>query len=240
MIGKSKTPRCFKNVKLLQYLYRNQQKAWMNGEHFKKWVENLDRTFRGEFLVLMLLVDNCPAHPHIENFSNINLIFLPPNTASVLQPMNQGVIHCLKAHYRKRIMTLCIKALDKNKPLPNISVIQAIKDLVSSWNSVAKETIINCFKKAGINDSRKQPAITDTHDTFKPLTEDLSHLRQIDQNTVQKELSAESFIDLDNNVVTIITISSDEDNDAEILDPEEDNKINEDIDDVDVDVEGPT
>ena len=160
----------------------------MNGEYFKKWVENLDRTFRGELLVLMLLVDNCPAHSHIENFSNINLIFLPPNTASVLQPMNQEVIHSLKARYRRRIMRLCIKALDKNKSLPNISVIQAIKDLVSSWNSVAKETIINCFKKAGINKTRRQPAVTDTDDTFKPSTEDLSHLRQIDQNTVQKEL----------------------------------------------------
>ena len=102
----------------------------MNGEYFKKWVENLDRTFRGELLVLMLLVDNCRAHPHIENFSNINLIFLPPNTVFVLQPMNQGVIHSLKARYRRRIMRLYIKALDRNKSLPNISVIQAIKDFL--------------------------------------------------------------------------------------------------------------
>ena len=65
-------------------------------------------------------------------------------------------------------------------------------------------------------------------------------MRQIDQNTVQKKLSVESFIDLDNNVATTVLISSDEDNDAGILDPEEDNKINEDIDDVDVDEEGPS
>ena len=120
-----------------------------------------------------------------------------------------------------------IKVLDKNKHLPNISIIQAIKYLVSSWNSVSKETIINCFNKAGISDSRKQLAITDADCPFKALTEDLSNLREIDQNVVQEELSAKSFTDLDNNVVTTVPISNDQEIVAEILDPEEDNEINE-------------
>ena len=89
---------------------------------------------------------------------------------------------------------------------------------------MSKETIINCFKKAGISDSSKQLAVTDVDDHFKALTEDLSHLQEIYQNAAQQELSAESFIDLDNNVTTV-PISSDEDIVAEILDPEEDNEI---------------
>ena len=39
-----------------------------------------------------------------------------------------------------------------------------MKELVSSWNSVPKETIINCFKKAGISDSNKPVAATDVDD----------------------------------------------------------------------------
>ena len=93
------------------------------------------------------------------------------------------------------------------------------------------------FKKAGISNSSKL-SVTDTDDPFKALTEDLSHLREIDQNAVQEKLPAKSFIGLDNNIVTTVPISSDEDFVADILNPVEDNKINEDINNVDVDVEG--
>ena len=75
-----------------------------------------------------------------------------------------------------------------------------------------------------------QLAVTDADDPFKALTEDLSNLR--DQNAVQEELSAESFTDLDNNVVTAVLIFSDEDIVAEILDPDEDYEIDKDIDEV--------
>ena len=77
-------------------------------------------------------------------------------------------------------MRLFIKDLDKNKPLSNISTIQAMKDLVSSWNSVSKETIISCFKKAGIGNLSKQFAVTDAADPFKALTENLSHFLEKD------------------------------------------------------------
>ena len=105
-----------------------------------------------------------------------------------------------------------------------------MRDLFSSWNSLSKETIINCFKKAGISELSKQLAVTDADEYFKALTEDLSNLQEIDQNEVQEEL---------NNYATTVPISSDEDILAEILDPEKDNEIVEDIDDVDVHVEGP-
>ena len=75
-----------------------------------------------------------------------------------------------------------------------------------------------------------QLAVTDADDPFKALTEDLSNLR--DQNAVQEELSAESFTDLDNNVVTAVLIFSDEDIVVEILDPDEDYEIDKDIDEV--------
>lgn len=60
---------------------------------------------------------------------------------------------------------------------------------------------------------------------------------EIEQNSVQEVLSAESFINLDNNVVTIASISSGEDIVDEISDPEEDDEIDEDTDDIDAVVE---
>ena len=65
------------------------------------------------------------------------------------------------------------------------------------------------FKKGAISDLSKQFAVTDAGDPFKALTEDISHLREIDQNALSEEFPAESFIDLDNNVATTVPISND-------------------------------
>ena len=71
-------------------------------------------------------------HPMIGNLSNVRLIFLPPNTMSVSQPMDQGVIKCLKAHYRRLLVRLMIQRLDGGQDLPKISIFFALQLLVAS------------------------------------------------------------------------------------------------------------
>ena len=65
--------------------------------------------------------------------------------------MDQRVIRSMKAHYRRRIVRLCIKSLNEDKPLPKITILQAMKNLVSSWNAVSEETIVSCFKEPNIS-----------------------------------------------------------------------------------------
>ena len=166
VIGKSKKPQYFKNAKQLPCQYRTQKKSWMTGILFEEWVRKLDSSFRAQSRKVPLLIDNCPAHPEIKNLTHINLIFLPPNTTSVLQPTDQGVIRSFKTHYRKKVVRLCIKAVESNKPLPKISIIQAMKHLVSSWNAASKGTIANCFKKSNISQSNQQAAANDDDDPF--------------------------------------------------------------------------
>ena len=100
VIGKSKFPRCFKNIKHLPCHYRSQNKSWMDSTLFEEWVREKDRRFTAEGKKIALVVDNCPAHPSIDNLVSVALIFLPPNTTSKLQPMDQGVIRSLKAYYK--------------------------------------------------------------------------------------------------------------------------------------------
>ena len=61
------------------------QKRWMDGMLFEEWVRELDRKFLSEGRNVALVIDNCPAHPHIENLKAIKLFFLPPNTTSISQ-----------------------------------------------------------------------------------------------------------------------------------------------------------
>ena len=42
VVGKSKTPRCFENIKQLPSRYRSQKKTWMNGDFFGEWLRKLD------------------------------------------------------------------------------------------------------------------------------------------------------------------------------------------------------
>ena len=39
-----------------------------------------------------------------------------------------------------------------------------MKHLVSPWNSASKETIVNCFKKPNISQSKQQAAVKDDDD----------------------------------------------------------------------------
>ena len=192
VVGKSKTRRCFKNIKQIPYRHRSQKKNWMTEDLFGERIRKLDSSFRAHNRNIVLLIDSCPAHPDIKNLTSIDLIFLPPNMPSALQPMDQGVIQSLKAHYRRIIFRLCIKFLDESKPLPTITILQAMKNLMLPWKAVSEETIVNCFKKVNISHASKQTALTNADDPFKSLEEELEKLRKLDENTVQDTLSAES------------------------------------------------
>ena len=71
---------------------------------FDKWVKELDTEFKKENCKIVLIVDNCPAHPIVDGLKTIKLVFLPQNTTSKTQPMDQGVIRFLKVKYRRKIL----------------------------------------------------------------------------------------------------------------------------------------
>jgi hypothetical protein len=52
-------------------------------------------------------LDNAPGHPQGigDLFPEIKVVFLPPNTTSLLQPMDHTVIAKFKRHYARRKMT---------------------------------------------------------------------------------------------------------------------------------------
>ena len=80
------------------------KKSWMSSSLFDEWVKELDRKFEKENRKIVLIVDNCPAHPVVDGLKAIELVFLPPNTISKTQPIDQGVIRSVKAKYNRKIM----------------------------------------------------------------------------------------------------------------------------------------
>jgi hypothetical protein len=41
---------------------------------------------------ILLVLDNCAAHPHLDSLKNVQLEFLSFNTTSLVQPMNMGIV----------------------------------------------------------------------------------------------------------------------------------------------------
>ena len=72
----------------------------MDGKLFGEWLRELDRKFVFEGRTVTFVTGSCPAHPHIDNIKAIKLYFVPTNTTSKIQPMDQGVIRSLKAKHR--------------------------------------------------------------------------------------------------------------------------------------------
>ena len=69
---------------------------------FDEWAKGLDKTFAKENCKVVLILDDCHAYPIIEVLKFAELVFLPSNTISKTQPMDQGMIRSLKAIYRKK------------------------------------------------------------------------------------------------------------------------------------------
>ncbi|KAF6351683.1 hypothetical protein mRhiFer1_010179 [Rhinolophus ferrumequinum] len=64
----------------------------------------------------LLIVDNDTRHlPFIgDPHSNIKVVFLPPNTTSLIQPMDQGVTAAFKAYYLGRTFAPAIATTEKD------------------------------------------------------------------------------------------------------------------------------
>ena len=175
IIGKYAKPRCFKNVNMnsLDCQYRANKKAWMTSVLFDEYVRSFDQMMHGRRV--LLVVDNCPAHPrNIEGLRNVELFFLPPNMTSKIQPCDVGIIRAFKMHYRRRFYRKILEGYEVGQSDPGkINVLDAINLAIPAWTiDVRKETIANCFRHCKIRSSSDVARNLD-ESTFDEETQDL-------------------------------------------------------------------
>lgn len=103
-------PRAYKNVapEKRGVHWRSNKKAWMTVTVMNDWFDNMFvpevrafcRKQNLDFKCLLIL-DNAPGHSAFltDRHPNVKVIFLPPRTTSLIQPMDQELIAAVKAHY---------------------------------------------------------------------------------------------------------------------------------------------
>lgn len=80
---------------------------------------------------------------------NIEVLFLPANTTSLIQPMDQGIIATFKAYYQR--LTQRQMALDApNKRAvkefwSSFNILKAIHNIDAAWKEVKEKTMNGCW-----------------------------------------------------------------------------------------------
>ena len=161
IIGHARRPRCFqkKTGEQLGFDYHWNSNAWMTGEIFEQWLIEWDHKLRRTRRKILLLVDNFAGH----NFdtrviTNIRVERFSPNLTAHVQPMDAGIIHCFKAHYRRHFLRRALDLFaDGVDDIYSINQLQAMRLICTAWDNVSNETIAHCWQKTSI-----MPVVVDT------------------------------------------------------------------------------
>lgn len=154
IIGKSKNPRCFKgaHVDKLPLQWVSNKKAWMTADIMTTWLHKFNAKMKKQNRKVVLFLDNATSHTKI-TLDNVKLIFLPPNTTSHCQPLDQGIIQNFKMLYRSYLIKRLLTCIDSGNSLQemekNITIANALIWVSVAWRNLSPTTIKKCFIKAG-------------------------------------------------------------------------------------------
>ena len=123
VVHNAENPRAMKNLikRNLPVHYKSNGKAWMTASLFNDWflndfVPEVRRycTKIGIPFKPLLIIDNAIRHPASLNdrHPDVDVVFMPPNTTSLIQPMDQGAIASFKKLYLRQAVSHAIFAVD--------------------------------------------------------------------------------------------------------------------------------
>lgn len=90
--------------------YMNQTNAWCTKDIFNEFLKQVAKDICVSAAnPACLILDNCRSHDvhAADSIEGLELIFLPPNTTSKLQPLDQGIISSVKRRYRYQVRFFC-------------------------------------------------------------------------------------------------------------------------------------
>ena len=172
------------------------------------------------------MIDNCTAHPPINNLVSTELIFLPSNTTSKLQPMDEGVIGSLKAYNKTISIKKLTDAIEKKKTLPEFSILDATQML-----DVTTKTVVNCFQKAAISKEKQSETLLDADDPFKDLQEQLDKLAAYNPKFFAEGTTTNDIVSVEDSLTSTEPLLTDDAILCNILD-EEGSETEDDTDDI--------
>ena len=204
IIGNSKVPRSLRglNIQALGGIWTSNKKSWMTSLIMKDWLLAFYAHI-GRQRSVLLIMDNFPAHIGGVELAppptNIRVQWLPSNSTSIYQPLDQGILQNMKVYYKRRWLHYMIEQYEMQlDPLSTITLNDAVHWILSAWkHEVTNTTIYNCFRKSTVI----QPQLPNLPSDPIP---DLSTLYCEVQRTghIHEAISLENFLDpVEENIV---------------------------------------
>ena len=86
---------------------------------FEHWLGKWNKRVARQKCHILLIVNNAPSHITKE-YLNIRVQYLPPNTTSKLQPLDQGIIHVCKLKYHSLMTDKLCHLMDSEKDIKKL------------------------------------------------------------------------------------------------------------------------
>ena len=176
IVGTAMRPGAIKDVMYsLPVHYYSSRKAWFTFDIVKRYLFDHAfpeiRRYQEDVLKIqpdrvraIVLMDNCPAHPPESEMmtedGRIRCIFLPKNTTSLIQPMDQGIIYAAKRIYRRKFLSEVLVVSEPEdseeedtreqrtlEKVGSYSLHSAIYNWADAWEELKPSTLANAWKK---------------------------------------------------------------------------------------------
>ncbi|CAG8515502.1 24526_t:CDS:2 [Gigaspora rosea] len=144
---------------------------------------------------------------NLEDYPNICVHFLPPNTTAHLQPMDAGIINAFKAHYKHLYIKQVIHDFDRGVEEPSkIDILQAIRLVKAAWEAISTETLKNCWRHTGILPQQHLVKLNNEAQEVIDLTKD-TNLQQLTQDYLDdnEPIETEEVLD-DERIIEFVKI----------------------------------
>ena len=164
----------------------------MNSEIMETILTRLDKKMKNENQKVILFWDTATIGAGL---LNIKLVFLPKNTTSRLQPLDEDIIRNFTQKYRKLLVKYVGNRIGKGRTasqvIEDVHVLRAITWLQTAWKSVSPETIQHRFKKCDFDVVSTPDLIDQVDKGFEDLFKQLS-----------SEATLDEYIDFDAGIIT--------------------------------------
>ncbi|XP_066958301.1 tigger transposable element-derived protein 1-like [Macrobrachium rosenbergii] len=135
----------------LPIIWTPNKKAWVTLVVFEDWffhhfIPNVKLHCRENNISfkILLILGNAPGHPpHLDDFHpDVQIVYLPPNTTSLIQAMDQGIIANFKKCCTCRMYRQALKEInDANVTLHNFwkcyNIYNCVKNIDTAWREVS-------------------------------------------------------------------------------------------------------
>ena len=89
--------------------------------------------------------------------------------------------------------------------------------LVSPWDALSTQTIVNCFRKSGISTVSQDTALVEDDNPFREFQDEIDDLRSAQPNLIEGDFDATTFANVDAEVIAVQPPPSDAEIVAELL-----------------------